>query len=496
MLYQSSCNFAWLIEICESHLHTCNVKRSYLNRKLLTRRRAKLVKKDLSSVKNELMFKLKWIDFHYVCNLFLVGNDKSISKHQNIQDKKFCKLSNSVVGDVSHGPEQVIHNFSSHILTEAEKSVLCRGLLFALPPKTLENADYMVSFELLYQDIKTANLNTLQNETIKPKMLDTAVSLFDTFKKNKPQNNLSKIELQALNSLLQNKDIVTQKADKGNTIVVIDTDAYKKKMKAIISDRSKFEKLDIQEEKHLNFILNKEKRLRKIIKPLYEKGCFTKSEFLKICPTGSKPGILYRQAKVHKPVEDNCSSFHPILSAITPMYDLAKFLVPILKPLTEDKYTLHDSFSSASEVSKFNSKNLMATFDVECLFTNIPLGETIDNITNDLFLTTDKVDNFEREELKQLLTFEAYESFFIFDGEYYTQIDRVAMGSPLGPTLAAHSFLCHFEKKWLSECPVEFLPSVYKRYVDDIFVTFNSYSQLLKFVDYMNQQHPNIKFTF
>ena len=85
--------------------------------------------------------------------------------------------------------------------------------------------------------------------------------------------------------------------------------------------------------------------------------------------------------------------------------------------------------------------------------------------------------------------------FFIFDGKYYTQIDGVATGSPLGPTLA-NAFLCHSEKKWLSECPVRFLPSVYKRYVDDIFVTFNSYSQLLKIVDYMNHQHPNIKFTF
>ena len=46
-------------------------------------------------------------------------------------------------------------------------------------------------------------------------------------------------------------------------------------MKAMISDRSKFEKLDIQKEKHLNFILNKEKRLMEIIKPSYEKGCFT-----------------------------------------------------------------------------------------------------------------------------------------------------------------------------------------------------------------------------
>ena len=40
------------------------------------------------------------------------------------------------------------------------------------------------------------------------------------------------------------------------------------------------------------------------------------------------------------------------------------------------------------------------------------------------------------------------------------------------------------------------LAIVYKRYIDYIFVIFNSYLQLLKFVDYMNHQHPNIKFTF
>ena len=55
--------------------------------------------------------------------------------------------------------------------------------------------------------------------------------------------------------------------------------------------------------------------------------------------------------------------------------------------------------------------------------------KTIYNIVNALFLTTDKAHNFEREELKQLLTFVAYESFFAFDAEYYTQIDCVAMES-------------------------------------------------------------------
>ena len=111
------------------------------------------------------------------------------------------------------------------------------------------------------------------------------------------------------------------------------------------------------------------------------------------------------------------------------------------------------------------------------------------------FLTTDKVHNFERVELEQLLSFASYESFFIFDGEYYTQIDSVTMRSPLGPTLA-NAFLCHFEKKWLSECPAELFTECLQRYVDDIFVTFNSYSQLIKFVDYINHQQPNTELTF
>ena len=47
-----------------------------------------------------------------------------------------------------------------------------------------------------------------------------------------------------------------------------------------------------------------------------------------------------------------------------------------------------------------------------------------------------KVRNFESKELKQLLTFATYESFFIFDGEFYTQIDEVAIASLLGATRA------------------------------------------------------------
>ena len=59
--------------------------------------------------------------------------------------------------------------------------------------------------------------------------------------------------------------------------------------------------------------------------------------------------------------------------------------------------------------------------------------------------------------------------FFIFDNSLYRKIDGVAMGSPLGPTIA-NAFLCYYEKEWLDSCPVQFNPKLYTRYVDDIFV--------------------------
>ena len=52
---------------------------------------------------------------------------------------------------------------------------------------------------------------------------------------------------------------------------------------------------------------------------------------------------------------------------------------------------------------------------------------------------------------------------------FYTQVDCVAMWSPLRPSLA-NAFLCHHETKWLNDCPEKIKPVFYKRYVDDSFV--------------------------
>ena len=113
-----------------------------------------------------------------------------------------------------------------------------------------------------------------------------------------------------------------------------------------------------------------------------------------------------------------------------------QFLVPILLPLTSNEFLVHDSFSFADEVSSFCPDHFMAILDVKSLFTNIPLNEVIDICIDDLFYDTNTIQNLDRNDMKELSTLAAYESFFIFDQVMYRQIDVVAMGSPWGPILA------------------------------------------------------------
>ena len=136
----------------------------------------------------------------------------------------------------------------------------------------------------------------------------------------------------------------------------------------------------------------------------------------------------------------------------------------------------------------------MGSLDVESLFTNIPLKETINNCVSDLHNRNLYNGKLNKSDLFKLLETATSESSFIFDFLLYKQIDGVAMGSPLGPTLA-NAFLCHYEKEWLDNCPSHFKPIVCRRYVDDIFVLFSSKEHLQPFVDYMNKQHRCIKFT-
>ena len=55
--------------------------------------------------------------------------------------------------------------------------------------------------------------------------------------------------------------------------------------------------------------------------------------------------------------------------------------------------------------------------------------------------------------------------------------------------------MCSFESKWLRDCPNDFKPVFYRRYIDDIFVLFSSPDHADKFREYLSSKHPNLKFS-
>ena len=67
------------------------------------------------------------------------------------------------------------------------------------------------------------------------------------------------------------------------------------------------------------------------------------------------------------------------------------------------------------------------------------------------------------------------------------------MGSPLPPVLA-NIFMGFHESKWLNEYNLN-KPKFYLRYVNDILVAFVNEQDSLNFENFLNNKHPNIKFT-
>ena len=252
-------------------------------------------------------------------------------------------------------------------------------------------------------------------------------------------------------------------------------------MRNILSGSSKFTQVSVTEDKQLNFIVNVEKSITDLLKDLKNSEVISETVYKSLKLRSSMFGILYGLCKVHKLLVDNCPPFRPITSVIkTPAYNLAKFLVPLLEPITANMYTVEYSFEFAKETVDQDPGLFMVSMDVESLFTDIPLEETISVCCDSFFINDAKVNNINRIDFKKLLRAALQNNFFNFEGNIYKQFDGFAMGSLLGHTLA-NAFLCFQKPIWLNQRPGEFKSVYYSRYLDSIFVLFRSPVHLEKF---------------
>ena len=130
----------------------------------------------------------------------------------------------------------------------------------------------------------------------------------------------------------------------------------------------------------------------------------------------------------------------PLRSIASPIncynHNLASYLCKLLTPFIPSGHCTKDSFSFIKDIQEVSTQYLfMVSNDVCSLFTNIPLGKTIDIAVK--LISKNKNDvKFLRNELTKLFCFPTSQMHFYFDGKIFNQVDGVAMGFPLGPALA------------------------------------------------------------
>ena len=234
-------------------------------------------------------------------------------------------------------------------------------------------------------------------------------------------------------------------------------------------------------------------RLIKLLKNIKAEGGITEGKYKKMYPTGAGAPKFYGLHKIHK--QD--TPMRPIVSGTgTVSYNTAKELASILKPLvglsSHHLQNTKDFIQQLKEV-KLQQDETIISYDIKALFTSVPIQSVLDIIKN-------KLENDQQlqqrtsmtvSHITSLLEYCLRSTYFVFQGEYYEQLEGAAMGSPLSPIIA-NIYMEEFETKALSTAPNP--STLWKRFVDDTFVVIQT-SHKEEFFNHLNSLEESIQFT-
>lgn len=439
-----------------------------------------------NSFRNLVTFLDYWTFLHRIYEHSKVISEKVRLRHER-------KLNNLGINRVNYN-EKCIFNISSKHLSTREKKLLMLGLDFSIPFYKCSWLRHHLAVEKIcsaIQDIVKLGLlrNGIIGDSLGNRIKEISNNNYRLARRHWDKTHsvvFNREDIKILEGLGADDSIAIVRPDKGKGVVVMDKLDYLSKMGRILNDKTKFREIKGEV---FDITVKLEDRLNRMLRSIKDK--IGSVIFNNLYASGSVPGVMYGLPKVHK----LGIPLRPIVSSIkTAGYNLAKFLQPLVIPLTTNEFTVSNSSSFVREILalKLPKEYILTSYDVESLFTNVPLDETLDIILEN-YEPSDFYD-ISKELIRRLFKFATSESCFLFNSKLYNQVDGVTMGSSLGP-IFANAFLCNKEVKWLRDCPIDFRPIYYRRYVDDTFLIFKSEEDNRRFFQYFNSRHKNIRFT-
>ena len=211
--------------------------------------------------------------------------------------------------------KQHIKNLSYTQLTTGQINLLSRGLKFIPTPVMKERRQLILDFnkfarrmrlQYIYHDqnieqhpfhVKSSWIPPIQLsvaletylEEVKIKLAETPLV--------KPKNNLPPGEQRALEELINNKEIILKKADKGITTVVMNRENKINEGQIQLDDRNNYQPLDKP------MVRDTFQRVKHLINSLCQAGCIDEvmAKWFNQTPDPPRIPVFYILTKIHKP---------------------------------------------------------------------------------------------------------------------------------------------------------------------------------------------------
>ncbi|CAJ0935795.1 unnamed protein product [Ranitomeya imitator] len=322
-------------------------------------------------------------------------------------------------------------------------------------------------------------LNLVQRSVFSPPRIyhpvETFISLVKNYVRHKLmdiqqghhriRSNMSRAERDAIDSLRSNKKLVVKPADKGSAVVVMDRQYYVDEIRSQLGDSDTYLQIphdptsDITKK---NCILS----LRFCTLGVIDKklGEFLVNSY-PVCP------VLYTLPKIHKNLI--CPPGRPIVastgSLLSPLaMVLEKILSPLLSHIPSFLRDTSHFLSAIRGLGVVPAECYLLTLDVNSLYTNINNSDGIKAVESFLNDTTEFSSDL-KEFCVALLTLILTKNFFLFEDDFFIQLNGTAMGSNVAPPYA-NIFMADFESNFVYTHVLfqQFCP-LWKRYIDDIF---------------------------